>query len=287
MSGVNPLIPIVGGLHGLYAANKMLQRYDHYRDRIEQEQSYKRARSDAPARATPAADNMVSRSRTRTAVRRRTKRTRRGRLRRVQRAVSLWPASRLVKLRLVKAFTSTPDGAGQIKTHTLFFNTLNDPTSGMGDGLPLGLDQWAALYRRYCVVGARVFVKVHNVTSTGAVAYGLTAYEPGNTTAPASHEEAMELPHTRSRILSPDMDHSGLGLSWSAKRAFKVKNLKDASELHGELSLTPTSPTKTARLYLWSQDVNSTETHTIEGFLTMEFIVLLMDRINPTRSSLV
>lgn len=271
----------------MLAANKMLEHRERARDRIEWEQSYKRARPDPSSTATPVDANMVSRTRTRTAVRRRTKRSRRGRLRRVRRAVTLWPVSRLVKLKLVKAFTSTPDGAGQIKTHTLFLNTLNDPTSGMGDGLPLGLDQWAALYRRYCVVGARVFVKVHNVTSTGAVAYGLTVYEPGNTTAPASHEEAMELPHTRSRILSPDMDHSGLGISWSAKRAFKVKNLKDASELHGDLSTSPTSPTKTARMYLWSQDVNSTETHTIEGFLTMEFIVLLMDRINPTRSSLV
>lgn len=239
--------PLVAGMTGLYAANKMLDRYDHQRRKYDYEQSYK---SGAPT--STATDGMVARSRTRTAVRRRTKRTRRrGKIRRVRRVPSLWAPSQLVKLRVVTAFTSTPDSAGQIKTYTLFWNTLNDPTSGLSQNLPLGLDQWAALYSRYCVVGARAFVKVHNVTSTGAVAYGLTSYEPGNTTAPTSHEAALELPHTRSCILSPDMDHSGLGLSWSAKRAFKVRNLKDASELHGTLSTTPGSPASVARFYLW------------------------------------
>lgn len=251
---------------------------------IEEAQSIHRGKISRQPREDMA--RTATRSRTRTGVLRRKRRRFKGRLRRVRRVPTLWPSSQLVKMKVVAAFTSSPDTPGAIKTHTLFWNTLNDPLSGMSQNLPLGLDQWAALYSRYCVVAARAFVKVHNVTSTGAVAYGLTSYPPGNTSAPTSHEAAMEHPYTRSRILSPDMDHSGLALSWSAKRAFKVKNLRDASELQAAFSTSPSSPASTARFYLWSQDVNSTETHTIEGFVTMEFVVLLMDRILPARSSL-
>lgn len=290
-----PLAPLIGqAAGGMLALNAHLDHYSRKRRYEEMLQDHMEGRANDTARevrqklSLPSDMQGMARGASRTATRTRRRRTGRryGRRRRIRRVPMQWPMSRLVKMRLVRAFTSTPDAAGQIKTHTLFWNTLNDPTSGLGAGLPLGMDQYAALYSRYCIVGARAFVRVHNVTSTGAVAYGLTSYEPSNTTAPASHEEAMELPHTRARILSPDVDHSGLGLSWSAKKAFKVRNIKDASELHGDLTLTPTSPTKVARFYLWSQDVNSTETHTIEGFLTMEFIVLLFDRVNPTRSSL-
>lgn len=280
--------PVLGAAGGLYAASKMLQHYERNRQYLEDMQSgkYIRVRADGTRTGPGVQPKMATRTRTRTLLRRRTKRRRRiGKLRRPRRIPTMWPASQLVKMRVVTSFSETVN-AGALKTHTLFWNTLNDPLSGLSNQLPLGMDQYAALYSRYCIVGARAFVKVHNVSSTGAIVYGLTSFEPSNTTVPTTHEGFLELPHTRSRMLSPDMDHSGLGLRWSAKRAFKVKNLKDASELHGELSLTPTSPTKAARFYLWYQDINKADNLTMEGFVTIEFIVLLMDRINPARSTL-
>jgi len=227
----------------------------------------------------------LPRSRTRTMVKKRKRTRSRGRGR-IGRAVSLWPASRLVKFKVVTAFSVAADVAGQLKSHTVKLNSLNDPTGGLSAQLPLGVDQWAAMYRRYCVVGATVFVKVHNVTSTGGVSYGLSVLEPGNTTAFTEASSYLELPRTKSRILSPDMDHSGLGISWSAKKSFKVAKIKDARELHGDFSTAPGDPTSTCVAHFWHHDINATENYTLEGYLTVEYICLLTDRILPARSSL-
>lgn len=277
--------PLVAGMSGILAANKMLDSYSHQRRYEEREQSYKRARVDPTPTAVADTPNMARRTRSRTLVRRRTKRSRRGRLRRVRRAVSLWPGSKLVKFRCVYPFSITT-GAGTINNASCTLNSLNDPFGGAaGQELPLGLDQWAAMYSRYCIVGARVFVKVHNVSSTGAAAYGLTVLPGTDNTNYTSAAHYLEMPSTKSRILSPDMDHSGLGLAWSAKRHFRVSKLRDERNLHGTFSTTPGSPTNVATCKFWVQDVNSTEACTIEGYWTVEYICLLMDRIYPSRST--
>jgi len=278
-----PLAPLISAAN-IIAAHNYLSDF-HARQRgIERDQSYKKGKAgQEPGLLADA--SMAKRSRTRTTTRKRSKRARRGRLRRVRRVPSLFPSSKLVRMRAVTAFSTSPDTPGTIKTHTIKWNSLSQPFGGLSNVLPLGCDQWAAMYRRYCVVGAKLFIKVHNVTSTGAVTYGLTPYAAGNTTAATEAAGFLEMPGTRSRLLSPDMDHSGLAIGMSTKRYAHVRNLKDAHNLHGDLAAQPSAPTTELRAYFWHHDTNATETYTIEGFLTIEVVVLLLDRILPTRSA--
>lgn len=225
-----------------------------------------------------------SRSMTRTMTKRRRQRRRRGRGRK-GRAILTWPRYRLVKFRVVTTFNISSVG-GVLNTRNIVSSSLADPHQSMGSNLPLGLDQWAAMYKKYVVVGARHFVKVHNVTSTGAVVYGLTLRQPDETADLASAEAYLEHQNTRSRMLSPDMDHSGLGIAYSAKRYWRVRKFMDAEQLHGGLSTTPTAPARMAYTTLWFQDVSTAGDYTVEGFVTTEYVALLFDPVTPSRSSL-
>lgn len=216
---------------------------------------------------------------------RKRKRQSKRRFKRRTRAVTLWPQSKLVRFKAVNQFTRTPAG-GAIDNMTIDVGSLNDPFGGAGAELPLGLDQWSAMYSRYVVVGCKVWVRAHNVTSTGALTFGLTRLPPGDTTGRTSASHYLEMPGTVSKILSPDVDHANLVLSYSAKRHNRVKNIRDAKELHGTFSTTPGAPTVTTQMKLWTQDVNATDNGTLEGFITAEYVVLLLDPILPARSAL-
>lgn len=226
-------------------------------------------------------------TRTRTMVRRRNlrRRRRRGGRGRKGRASLTWPRFKLVKFRVVTTFAIT-GAAGVLNTRNIQANSLNDPHTSMGGNLPLGLDQWAAMYKKYVVVGSRHFVKVHNVTSTGAVCYGLTLRQPDESADLASAEAFLEHGNTRSRLLSPDMDHSGVGIAYSAKRYWHVRKFMDAEQLHGGLTATPTSPTRMAYVTMWYQDVSTAGDYTVEGYCTSEYTVLVFDPVTPTRSAI-
>lgn len=213
------------------------------------------------------------------------KRRRRGGRGRKGRAAFTWPRYKLVKFRVVTTVQVTGAG-GVLSTRNFAVNSLADPHQAMGSNLPLGLDQWAAMYKKYVVVSSRHFVKIHNVSSTGAVVYGLTLRQPDETADLASAEAYLEHGGTRSRLLSPDMDHSGLGLSYNAKRYWHVRKFMDAEQLHGGLATTPTAPTRVTTGTLWFQDVSIAGDYTVEGYVTSEYTALIFDRVTPARSSL-
>lgn len=283
MGFVAPLLGgahIAGGLTTAVAANA-LGNYWSRRKYVEDAQSKQFGKLSSAA-----ATKMQQR-------RRRPRFRRRKRLRfiRRRRVPFTWPRFRLVKFKVV----SVNKGAGTTGTtvqQILFTaNGLDDPHSDAGANLPLGLDQYATMYKKYCVVGSKHYVRVHNISSTGSIVYGLSLREPGVGTALTNPEQYMELPLTRSKILSPDMDHSGLGISFSAKRFFAVRKFMDAEQLHGTFSTTPANPTRVAYVSFWHGDLTKNtdanpDPYTMEYIMTSEYSVLLFDPIHPARSTL-
>lgn len=231
-------------------------------------------------------------AKTRVTFRRKRKSSRRWGRGRRGRVPYTWPRSQLVKFKVVSTFQPGAQGApGSPLQYLLMANSLSDPhgailgVGGAGtSNLPLGLDQWAAMYRKYVVVSSTHFVKIHNVSSTGAIAYGLTLRQPNEASLFTSIEEYLESPMTRSRILSTDADHSGVGIHYNAKRYWHTPKLVTKENLHGELSTAPGAPEDIAYVSLWTGDLNKTEGYTAEGLVTSIYTCLLMDPIQPSRS---
>lgn len=195
----------------------------------------------------------------------------------------MWPLQKLVRFRVVTPFQIS-GAAGAITVGTLKANSLNDPTGFASAAYPLGFKEWAAMYKSYCVVGSRCLLRTHATAATGAVMYGINLLNTATTLTSYSHYQ--ELPMTKARMLSADLDHSGLGLSYSAKKFWKIRKFKDAEQQHGTMAVTPsaTDPTDIAYYHIWVQDTYGTDTATVEGTLTMEFVCLLFDPTTPSRS---
>lgn len=197
----------------------------------------------------------------------------------------MWPRFRLVKFRCVNSNSIADLGAtGAIFPKVFKANSLNDPFGTMGSELPLGLDQWAAMYQKYVVVASKFLVQFHNQSSTGALAVGCNLKNDNTTLSQMDHYR--ELPMVRSKILSPDVDHSGLGMSFRSKKYYRVNKFKDAENLHASFSTTPGDPTDIAYYHFWVQDLNKADSFNLEYVATIEYVVLLFDPVTPSRSAL-
>lgn len=198
---------------------------------------------------------------------------------------TMWPGQKLVKFRAVEYFTPTGT-TGAIGTVVCKANSLNDPFGTGGVALPLGLKEWAAMYKSYCVVGSRIAIRAHSSVQTGSAMFGVTLLN--NSTALTTYEHYLELPVTRGKMQTSDIDHSSIVLGYGSKKFWKVRKFKDAEDLHGTITATPTAtdPTDIAYYHVWVQDSNQTDTATFEVVATIEFTVLLFDPTTPTCSSL-
>lgn len=215
--------------------------------------------------------------------RRRSRRRRRGgRRRRITRVPTLWPRRHLVKFKLCH-FGSLTHASG-LAVLAIKANSLADPFGASGVELPLGLDQWAALYSQYTVVSSKLIVQAHSTSDAGLLAYGISLM-PGSTTL-ATADYYREKPMTAMKVLTADMDHSGLAMKYRGKRYEHVRKWADAENFQAPLSVTPGDPIKIRYFHLFCQDVSGANAATIEYVATLEFVCLLFDPIIPARSSL-
>lgn len=239
----------------------------------------------------PTAGNISVARRTKMApgVRRRRRfRPRRGGRRPMRALTNLWPKTRLVKFKVVTNFTESVLEANSLVATVFSFkaNSLNDPFTTKSSNLPLGLDQWAAMYKKYVVVASKFYAKVHNVTSAGSVTFGVCLRRPDESDTLSSAGFYQELPMTRSKILSPDMDHAALGISYKAKKYWSVRKFHDAEQLHATFGTSPGDPTRMAHYQFFAQDTATGADYTLEGWFTIEYICLLFDPVTPSRSTL-
>lgn len=199
---------------------------------------------------------------------------------------TLMPRNKLVKLKVVD-YQNHTHTSGAIAVANIQQNSIDDPFTGLGTGQPLGYDQYKALYKKAIVLASKVFVQVHNNTST-AIMVGLTAvpYSQG-ATALTTYEHYMEHPNTKFRLLSPDVDRVNFGAQIATKKLLQIRNYKD-NKTELEIDLTNESPpTWLSYWHLWSQpqDQSTTTSGTAVQFtITVEYIVLLTDPIIPARS---
>lgn len=215
----------------------------------------------------------------------RTRRTRRKYYKRKSKRISnMWPATKVVKFRIALSKETGTTG-GAINVIAFKMNSLNDPTSTESAQLPLGLDQWSALYTKYKVLGSRIKVLAHPTTITGA---GMIGLHLATTATPLTdHDHYRELPNTSMKMVSPDIDLAQLQINYSIhKYPFHIRNVKDADDQEGTFSTSPGDPADICYCHFFTQDSNKTSTVTFDYQLVQEFVVLLYDRTMPSRSAL-
>lgn len=248
---------------GVYKANKL----------HDISEPSKKARVDMPPRR--------SYRRPRYALKSRRNYKRRRSMRRVRPVPSLWPRQKLVKFSVVGTLSGTT-GAGALDTYILKANSLNDPLNTIGAELPLGLDQWAAMYQKYVIVGSNI--EVHWGIGTGQAVVGIALKQDG--TALTSHEQYMEMPLSKWRLTSADHDLVIQNHSYKGKKYEKIRDWKDAEDYQASFTTSPGDPTTIRYYHLFVQDTNSTEASNYEFVVKITFYALLFDSIIPARSTL-
>lgn len=222
-------------------------------------------------------------AKTRTKYRRRRNRRRRGIVkRRIPRALTT-----KTKIIRCKASNYVPISmaTGAMSMVPIQGNSCDDPFTSGGNGQPLGFDQWKALYRSAYIIGSKVTVTYHN-TGSNSVMCGINKMDvPQGTTSLASYEYYKELPGTKSRLVSPDVDHTRFSMSASTKRHLSAKNIKDEEDLKMNL-ITETQPTRIFYYHVWFQPTDQAATiNGTEAVIDVDYIVLLTDPIIPSRST--
>lgn len=230
---------------------------------------------------------MAKRGRSATRTVRKKRGGRRGRLnRRIPRA--LLPNSKVLRFKTVDC--QSLDFSASTNVQMVAFSMMNllDPLAASGAQQPLGFDQISALYKRAVVIGVKIILRVHNQSNVAMMVGISPMREAQGTTALGSAEYYMEANGTKSRLLSPDMDHQLIVHKVGTRRWFGVQSLKDESALQCELS-TPTAPTRDAYIHVWAQPLNvsiapTDGTDRVEFAVTLEHLVRVWDPIIPGRS---
>lgn len=190
------------------------------------------------------------------------------------------------KLKTTQYYDLGTSSAGGIRNTKLALNSIYDPESAYGTQQPLGYDQYASLYNRYCVIGARLKVTYHNKDDESWVVGQHIAID---NTSLTSYEHYKEIKSTKSVLLSPDIDKVGMVSNVSPKKFFHIKNplaFDDTDTNNGLNAPFGSNPANIVYAHIFAQPANQSSTtgDSVEVVVDLEQIVVFYDYIKPTRS---
>lgn len=195
---------------------------------------------------------------------------------------TLAPKRKLIRCKAVETINLT-SASGAIVVRHIQMNSIDDPFVGSGTGQPLGYDQYTALYEFAHVLASKVVVRVFNSGST-SILFGITPVGLNQgTTDLTDCEHYMELPNTRVRLFSPDVDHGIVANKISTKKFLGISKILDTNEYRVNLT-DETPPSKLAYWHLWMQSQDHATSGGATVTVTVEYIVLLHDYKIPARS---
>ncbi len=194
------------------------------------------------------------------------------------------PRRMVVKMRYHDTQQLTP-AAGTMVQHVYSLNSIYDPNvTGVG-GQPMSSDQWAGLYNRYVVIGARAVMRwaPDGTASTAAqlVGYHLSEGASGITTT--EFTRAMEQPSTRYRILKgiSGGDPQILSTKISTRKFLSIKNPTDDESVVANWGANPTA---NIHLTCFAYPADNTTYATVTLNIDITYIVLCLDPVVMTTS---
>lgn len=195
------------------------------------------------------------------------------------------PRRKMIRARAVNYATFT-NTSGALDQESIKMLDFADPFATGGAGQPLGYDQWKALYNKGVVIGSKVVVRFHN-PSTVAVMVGITPVsDSAINTSFDNYEHYMEAKGTKTRVLSPDVDHVTMFTKYSTKKFYGLNDIMDDISYHVTDLASETGPAIDGRYRVWCQpmDQSSTPSAAVQAVITAEYVILLHDPIVPSRS---
>lgn len=253
-------------------------------------------RVPASARSAPEDTVMVRNVRQRGAskakMRRRRYRKRRS-VRRRRIPSTLTTPTKLVRMVITFPTTLTATNAG-IQTADISLFNVTDPLGALSTQQPTSLDQWGALYGKLVVVGMRLTCTYHNAGTVGVVC-GITPVpdEYSGSLSGNTWDYITEMPGTKYRFLSPEMDHTTMTAKYSAKRWMKIKDWKDNKDTIArrvDLGSTGThtwtgSGLTNDHVAVWAALHSGTTSTAVNVIVKCEYICMLWDRRLIPRST--
>lgn len=208
-------------------------------------------------------------------------RRRRSRKLRIQRVV---PKTRVVRLRYCDAGILTCT-TGVIAQMTYFWNSLYDPNYTLVGHQPMGRDQLAAQYTKYCVIGAKAkvyFSSPNNATTNAeSIVVGLCTDNDSNFTY-SEYEHIVEEKKGAYKILTHQRNNRPLTRKWSSKKHFGYKDMKDyMGRVGADFGQVPTDK---AFFHVWAQPQAGLTTTSVDITVVIDYIVYVCEPIDEPQS---
>lgn len=181
-------------------------------------------------------------------------------------------------------YSSLDAGAGTLTTDIIKLNSAYDSTGSVSaSAQPMGMDQYEALYNRYCVVGWKLEIQFVSIDNTNPIVVGFT---PTRQSASLTNQHRyMELPGTVWKVVSPDIDKVTLKTKGGIKRWL----LPPGGKILTDSTLSAVynaDPSKLLYGHIWVQTQDSTaDPAAIKYTAKLTQIITFFDPIAPARSA--
>jgi len=196
-----------------------------------------------------------------------------------------FPKQRVVKMRYTQNITLDPTGPTDV--YEFAANNINSPQYLVttGTGRPLGYNQWSTFYKRWLVIGSRIrIMPVYASTTAGTIPllYGVNLYNAGE--SPSSNPLVLiEQGRCKYRTMQPIQNgaYQPIGYSFSPKKWFNMKNLKDNWDTLAQLFANNTaagSPAKEAIYGVFAAASDgSTNVQPVNFTVQIDYLVLVQE----------
>lgn len=232
--------------------------------------------------ATSMATKAATRNYSRSTYRRKSKKYRRRNKKRTK--ATGFPPSITRRVVTSYNFGLDPGVAGAITTQVINLNSAFDPAGTLSaTQQPLGMDQYEALYNKYCVVGWKITVEAALLENSYPCVVGFTPTTNSTTLTSANHYR--ELPGTVSRLATPDVDKLYFKAKGSVKKWIVPKGGKLLSTDEGSAAIG-SNPARMLYGHFFIQCLDSAQDAGVARLIVkQEQIVVFYDRKNPSRST--
>jgi len=179
--------------------------------------------------------------------------------------------SAIVKLRFCLAVAINPASSGITGSHLFYVNNLYQPSVGATTHQPLGYDQWAGFYSKYCVLGSRITVKPINVSATIPIMYGILTRQtsPGTAVDPMLLREQGDSSWAYAGNIN-SRKQGTVSKNFSAKKMFGYTNPKNETDLRAS---TTASPPITGYFQVWAAGADGLSDPAVTTFqCTIDYI---------------
>jgi len=197
-----------------------------------------------------------------------------------------FPNRKLVKLRYVENQLSMDPTTANFDSYAFRANSVFDPDVQLGGHNPMGFNQWAAIYRKYTVLGAKISMQ-YTPTATGNTAPGffgiLLANSPTDIKTYSSDINALLESKEcggNYKIAGPvsTVDSAGrfaqVRKRFSSKKWFGVKDVLDNSNL---TALTSADPVTQAYFVCWIAAIDGNDPARQPFKVVIDYIVMFQE----------